>query len=374
MKRLGKLKMLGMALLGSVASSTAASAHKAQANDVVEVAFVLDTTGSMGGLIDGAKRKIWSIANTIVDINPDADIRMALIGYRDFGDDYVVKKFDMSADIQNLYGNLTRFNAQGGGDTPEAVNEALHEAVKNLTWSDHAKSRKIVFLVGDAPPHMDYQGPKYPQIVKTAKNEHIIVNTVQAGDLHETTHVWKEIAQHGNGEYISLPQDGGRIVIIETPYDDDIIRLQKAIDETVVPYGNQRSQRRVKALLESKSGATADTAVGNAKFYSKRTRSKEAITGGGDLIGDIRNGKQELSKVDEKQLPKEWQKKSAAERQALADQLVTKRKRLENKMAEIVKKHDDYVTKQSAEVESGGKSSFDRSVSKVLTKQLSTTY
>ena len=62
------------------------------AKPAVEVAFVLDTTGSMGGLIEGAKRKIWSIATAIVDSNPDADIRMGLVAYRDIGDDYVTKR------------------------------------------------------------------------------------------------------------------------------------------------------------------------------------------------------------------------------------------------------------------------------------------
>src|SRR4029079_6397069 len=61
----------------------------AAARPTVQVAFVLNTTGSMAQLIEGAKRKIWSIATTIVDTNPDADIRMGLVAYRDLGDDYV---------------------------------------------------------------------------------------------------------------------------------------------------------------------------------------------------------------------------------------------------------------------------------------------
>src|SRR6185312_4562747 len=65
-----------------------AGMSQANARPAVEVAFVLDTTGSMGGLIEGAKRKIWSIATAIVDSNPDADIRMGLVAYRDIGDDY----------------------------------------------------------------------------------------------------------------------------------------------------------------------------------------------------------------------------------------------------------------------------------------------
>src|ERR1041384_4230439 len=102
-----------------------AYAHAATGKPVVEVAFVLDTTGSMGPLIEGAKRKIWSIATAIVDANPEAEIRMGLVAYRDIGDEYVTKKFDLTTDIQDLYANLLELRARGGGDWPESVNEAL---------------------------------------------------------------------------------------------------------------------------------------------------------------------------------------------------------------------------------------------------------
>ena len=85
---------MSLAHLGRVVLLAAAAtlpqaifAGSAQAKPTVEVAFVLDTTGSMSGLIEGAKRKIWSIATTILDSNPDADIRMGLVAYRDIGDD-----------------------------------------------------------------------------------------------------------------------------------------------------------------------------------------------------------------------------------------------------------------------------------------------
>ncbi len=81
---------------------------------VVEVGFVLDTTGSMGPLIEDAKRKIWSIATAIVDANPDAEIRMGLVAYRDIGDEYVTKKFELTTDIQDLYAHLLELRARLG--------------------------------------------------------------------------------------------------------------------------------------------------------------------------------------------------------------------------------------------------------------------
>ena len=82
----------------------------------MEVCFVLDTTGSMSGLIEGAKQKIWSIANEMVSAKPAPELRLGLIGYRDRGDDYVVKTFDLTNDIDAVYANLRTFTAAGGGD------------------------------------------------------------------------------------------------------------------------------------------------------------------------------------------------------------------------------------------------------------------
>src|SRR3981081_1120068 len=112
----------------------------------VEVAFVVDTTGSMGGLIEGAKRKIWSIATAIVDANPDADIRMGLVAYRDIGDAYATKKFELTTDIQDLYASLLELKARGGGDWPESVNEALDVAVNRLQWTESGGPMRNAFL------------------------------------------------------------------------------------------------------------------------------------------------------------------------------------------------------------------------------------
>src|SRR5207253_11223020 len=70
------------------------AAEKSNKKPRIEVCFVLDTTGSMGGLIDGAKQKIWSIANEMVSAKPTPELKLGLIGYRDRGDEYVVKSFN----------------------------------------------------------------------------------------------------------------------------------------------------------------------------------------------------------------------------------------------------------------------------------------
>src|SRR4030088_916518 len=280
----------------------------AVAKPTVEVAFVLDTTGSMGGLIEGAKRKIWSIATAIVDSNPDADIRMGLVAYRDIGDDYVTRKIELTRDIQDLYAHLLELKARGGGDWPESVNEALDVAVNKLQWTTGGDTRRIVFLVGDAPPHMDYaQDTKYPVTLSAAKQKDIIVNAVLAGDARDTERVWRDIAQNGNGRFIPIPQDGGQVVIIETPYDDVIIILQKQINGTVIPYGPRALQKRTedKTMQLSQVAAAAPAQASEKASYLKQRAmvSSEAVTGDGDLVSDVAAGRQKLASIRDEELP-----------------------------------------------------------------------
>ncbi len=95
----------------------------------VEVVFVLDTTGSMSGLIHAAKEKIWSIASTLAQAQQAPEISMGLVAYRDRGDAYVTQVIDLNRDLDSMYAKLMDFAADGGGDGPEAVNEALEAAI-----------------------------------------------------------------------------------------------------------------------------------------------------------------------------------------------------------------------------------------------------
>src|SRR5436190_20971581 len=93
----------------------AKTAPALQSKPQIEVCFVLDTTGSMGGLIEGAKQKIWSIANEMISAQPTPTVKFALIGYRDRGDEYVTRLSPLTDDLDAIYADLRKFKADGGG-------------------------------------------------------------------------------------------------------------------------------------------------------------------------------------------------------------------------------------------------------------------
>jgi len=342
------------------------------AKPVVEVAFVLDTTGSMGPLIEGAKRKIWSIATAIVDENPAAEIRMGLVAYRDIGDEYVTKTFNLTTDIQDLYANLLALQARGGGDWPESVNEALEIGVTKLNWTQGPEICRIMFLVGDAPPHMDYkQDTKFPEVVRMARDRGIVVNAVQAGGARDTERVWREIAQRGDGRYIPIPQDGGQILVIETPWDIEIIELQGRINGTVIPYGPLMQRSSIEQKTGQLAAAPRSAASEMASYLNKSAkRTGEAVTGRGDLVSDVASGRQRLDSVKDEDLPDNLRPLKPEQRQAAIDKNVAERKTLNDRLAEVVKKRDAYVAEQRKNGPAKVADSFDRAVADTLKAQI----
>ncbi len=349
----------------------------ASAKPVVEVAFVLDTTGSLASLIEGAKRKIWSIATTIIDENPGADIRMGLVAYRDIGDEYVTKRIELTTDIQDLYARLLELRARGGGDWPESVNDALHEGITKLNWTQGPEVSRIVFLVGDAPPHMDYaQDVKYPDSLKIARERDIVVNAVQAGEARDTTRVWREIAQMGNGVYIPIPQDGGKVVVIETPYDIEIIELQERLNGTVLPYGPRYKRSSVEQKTRQASAAPAPMAADMAGYLNKRARqapigSAEAITGDGDLVADVSAGRQQLAAVKDDELPDAIRALKPEERQEAIAKRMTERGKVNERMTALVKQRDAFIAEQQKKRQPAkAADSFDQAVQSTLRSQI----
>ena len=269
------------AMLGFWQPLFAKTAPTPQSKPRIEVCFVLDTTGSMGGLIEGAKQKIWSIANEMISAQPTPELKLGLIGYRDRGDEYVVKSFSLTDDIDAIYGHLREFQAGGGGDAPESVNEALAEAIHKMPWSGDSKVLKIIFLVGDAPPHMDYpNGPKYPDLCREAAKKDLIINTIQCGEMAETKPIWQEIAKLSEGSYVGISQSGN-VAVISTPMDKELSRLNERIGATLIPYGDSKLQAEVHAKYAMAASAPVAAMADRLSYNSK---TGKAVQGRGELV------------------------------------------------------------------------------------------
>ena len=340
----------------------------------IEICFVLDTTGSMGGLIQGAKEKIWSIANDIVDAEPAPDLKIGLIAYRDRGDAYVTKRYALTDDIDAIYADLLSFQAAGGGDGPESVNQALHEAVTKINWSESREVLKIIFLVGDAPPHMDYGNDvPYPEICKNAMKSDLIINTIQCGSNGATTPVWKEIAAKAEGEFAAILQSGGTVAL-STPFDAEISRLNGTLNSTVCGYGTRKARSAVRQKVANNAAASPEAVASRASFLSKNklagAGAAKQVSGNDDLISLIAESKIKREEIETKLLPENVAKMSDKERNHWIDEQLAARKSAQTELTELLKKRDEFVKKEKERLAREGKGDgFDEKVGATLRKQ-----
>ena len=96
----------------------------------LEMVFVIDTTGSMGGLIEGAKQRVWGVINEVMQTPAHPAVRVGLVAYRDHGDQYVTQVLPLTNDLDKVYTTLMDYRADGGGDTPEDVRQATDRAIQ----------------------------------------------------------------------------------------------------------------------------------------------------------------------------------------------------------------------------------------------------
>jgi hypothetical protein len=313
----------------------------------VEVAFVLDTTGSMGGLIEGAKRRIWSIARRIGEGQPRPELRIALVAYRDKGDQYVTRVHDLTRDMDDVYARLMSFQADGGGDTPEHVSAALHDAVHRVSWSQ-AKALRIIFLVGDAPPHIDYRdGFDFRRHAREARQRGIGIETIECGDDPQTARVWQEIAGLGNGRFARIDASGGMTARV-TPVDADLARLNAELAATVVAGGTLAERAEVGRKVSARAAMAAPVAAEAAAYYARADKLADK-----DLVDmPVADQKKELAEL--KQAPPSSQPagiagKSDDEALAYLKQQKQKRVQLQGRVIELQKQREAYLAAQPQE-------------------------
>ena len=370
-----KTKLLGIALFGLTLASVVyypqlmakniqidpPIQHQVTARPKIDVVFVLDTTGSMSGLIQTAKEKIWSIATTMASAQQAPEIRIGLVAYRDRGDAYETKVVDLSSDLDSVYATLMDFEAAGGNDTPESVNKALYDAVHNMSWSQGDQAYQAIFLVGDAPPHMDYNEVRYPEIIASALDKGIVVNTIQCGDIPTTVEPWTQIANLSHGDFFQVDQAGGAVAF-NTPFDEEIAELSAQLDDTRLYFGTEEEKDRMKGKV-----AATDKMHEGLSFASRARRADFNTTEGGrrNLLGDnelvaaVADGSVDLDELEEDALPEVLKPMPRAEQEAFVAELSEKREDLQRQIRVLSTDRSGYLAKKVDEA-GGMKSSLDQ--------------
>ena len=183
-------------------------AQAAPARARLDLVFLIDATGSMADEIDKLKATLRTITAEVSQLPSRPDLCLGLVAYRDRGDAFLLRSHDFTNDVGGfLRDALMPLQAAGGGDYPEAMNEALHETVHGLSWRGDGATRMVV-LLADAPPHLDYGAPHYDEDMMAALGKGIKVFSVGASGLDKQGEfIQRQIAQYTGGRFVFLTYD-----------------------------------------------------------------------------------------------------------------------------------------------------------------------
>ena len=181
-----------------------------RAENKIEIAFVVDATGSMGDELEFLKTELVDVVSKVESANSKYNVLTSAVFYRDEGDDYVTKVSNFTNDINITMDFIKKQSADGGGDFPEAVHTALDKAVNGLKWSTKARTR-LLFLLLDAPPH--YNKTVISSIHKTLTNgieKGIKIIPITASGIDkETEFLMRFLSISTNSTYVFITDHSG---------------------------------------------------------------------------------------------------------------------------------------------------------------------
>jgi hypothetical protein len=176
--------------------------------ETLDVALVLDTTGSMGDEIRYLKTEFLALSSRIEALHPDAEQRWALVVYRDLGDEFVTRTFDFGSDPAAYQATLAAQWADGGGDLPEAPELALADA-NQLGWRTDDATARLLFWVADAPHHA-VNAEAMAAAIRGAQGMRIHVYPIASSGIDALAEQsMRSAAQLTGGRYLFLTDDSG---------------------------------------------------------------------------------------------------------------------------------------------------------------------
>ena len=217
--------------------------------------------------------------------------------------------------------------------------------MRDLQWSNDPGVLRVIFLVGDARPHLDYQDDvNYRKSCNLANQKGILINTLQCGNLDGTEQVWREVASLTNGTFAVILQDGGSEKIT-TVYDDEIMRLNLKLDTTVILFGSKIEQASA-AANKTLLSRMAPEAVADRSSFLGKSETGAVMSGKGDLLVEVINGRQQIDSLDVKQLDPKLQAMPEDERKELIEKKIAERQALQSELAKLVERRDADVAKK----------------------------
>ena len=319
---------------------------------LVQIAILLDTSGSMQGLIEQAKSQLWKICNEFIKARQDGVAPEIQVALYEYGKDSLSQNSGWIRQIQPLTQDLDKISEElfalktNGGQ--EYCGWVIKDAVNELAWSPRSDVYKVIFIAGNEP---FTQGPvNYAESCKAAITKGIIVNTIHCGGETEGVNgKWKDGADLADGKYMIIDQNRA-VVSIQAPQDKEIARLGVELNNTYLAYGVEGKLGASRQQMQDANVATLAPTSGAVVQRSVAKASANYVNASWDLVDAVNENNLDVSKLKTEELPAEMQKMNADERKAFIEKNSKEREQLQAKIKQLNIEREQYVAQRMKEV------------------------
>ena len=335
------------------ALSPVVEAPASAAKPLVQIAILLDTSGSMSGLIDQARTELWSIVNEFIFARQKGrqpEVQVALYEYGNNGlsakTGWIRQIVPLTTDLDSVSEKLFALTTNGGN---EYCGWVIREATQNLAWSDSPDDLKVIFIAGNEP---FTQGPvDYRETCKAAITKGIVVNTIHCGTERAGVNgQWKDGAVLADGRHLNIDHNS-HVVHIPAPQDAEIAALSTRLNDTYVPYGRTGRAAQERQMEQDSNAIKASPQSTIQRAVTKS--SANYVNTGWDLVDGVRAGQVDLNAVEDEELPENMREMDAKQRRSYVSAKAAERARIQAKIQQLNEQRSRFIAEETKKQQKG---------------------
>jgi len=338
-----KMSMLFLLLAVSLAAGLRGKELPAAPGPRVQMAILLDTSGSMDGLIDQARSRIWKIVSELAKARKHGQAPRLQVALYEYGQNgipaaqgYLRLIVPLSTDLDRISEELFRLTTNGGD---EYCGRVIRSAVRELEWSGRHDDLKLIVIAGNEP--FTQGTTDYRDSCREAIARGIVVNTIFCGSYQEGLGTaWKAGADLADGQYVAIDADNAPPPV-SAPQDDEIARLSRELNGTYIAYGKDGGAGKKRQEEQDRNAAALNGEVAAQRAAAKAAPQYSNSTW--DLVDAKKAGQVKLEEMGESELPREMKGMSAKERNEYVAALQGRREALQKKIARLHDERERFV-------------------------------
>lgn len=354
MKRL--VALFAAAALLFTSSAFAADAAKPKRVPKVQIALLLDNSGSMGGLLNQARTQMWKVVNEFAHASQHGKPVRLEIALYEYGNG-VVRHSPLTSNLDAISEQLFGLQIAGGD---EYCGQVIQSAVRELEWSGDPDDLKLIYIAGNEP---FTQGPvNYEVAAKEAVKKGIAVNTILCGENDPT---WQAGALAGHGNFLTINQNA-MVAQVTAPQDAELAKLGMQLNRTYIAYGASGGEAKERQAKMDESAQIAAPAAAAERAIAKAGRNYD--NSGWDLVDATKNGQVAVGGLKDAELPPELRGKSEKEQKAVIEAKAKEREEIQKKIATLTAERQKFLAEEQKKAAAKGDTTFDGALSESIHK------